>query len=735
MKKSIRFMLLSLPLFVLASCGGSSNSKDVYDKGDWGVEDIKQNIVIDDKTAEKSIDYSVCSNIEFESQNIVNSDYAGNGLLVVKNTSNHIGFYSLLHNKYLIKCQYIEELLTYEVITNSNIGYFLRIVYDNKTFYYDSLGNLIYENAGNHTVQLTTTILDKKVYLNVNNANYLNANYLYKNDGSLSVVSEIPSNSQSNTNSNSKITYGDKYVDLNKLDLEEYGLYGYYLSKKNELITVFDDEKNSPVSTFTIPNDSEIMIVGKKLYYQLSYEVSEDSLDYSYFLNGTKYLVDSYCINIMDGEKEKVELNYLINKVIGPYKDSKGIYNRCLIKKQSFSNKVLKTSETVLVNSNGEIISNLNGYEPDSFIQLDTNFYNTSTKVLYNSKLEEIAYLGAINPSVIKNTNYIVGSNDGKYGLINSTGRVALTFDYDQILYQYATNNCVFATKDNVLYRLKLNDGYVHPELIGSNFKKINNYVYYVNGNMESTSKQLGYVYGSKNETCGNINSVLFDSTIMCSYNTSGTYKTYVTISNNKVPNYSTFSSIGTEIVEEEKLGLTYEDAMDLSIGDNKIYITSNSGNYCKFTPSVNGYYTIDNIESLTLEAYEYNSTGYQKYKSISYNTETYGIVLKLEEGKTYYFKFLNYNKGSKNITLKIEQGEHKDYPLALKFYVDNNVKSIKDGDNYYEYTNNGLYDETIPNDATRLTSDSTFSVSAGQTIYIRYHSYGVYDYTFRITN
>ncbi|MBP5407640.1 MAG: hypothetical protein J6Y42_00690, partial [Bacilli bacterium] len=587
MKKKILALLGLVSVFGLAACTDNKpkqTTSEVENKGDWGADEVKENIEKDEEEVivDNKVAYKVSSDVSFSADDIYDYSFANKGLLVIKNSSNHIGFYSLLHNKYLIERQFIEEVVSYSLIENTQLGFILRIVYDEYAYYYDSLGNELFvdvlNNSNNVSIQIRT--INKKVYAIVSgfvDEEYKTTIYEYQTDGSLKEISVLPEQEVVQENvKKSPFSKNSKYVDLNKIDLKEFGLEGYYLSVKNELITVFDSSTNEPKSTFTVPTGSKMMFVKNKLFYQNTYQTSDDATNYSYYKDGEKYIVSTYAVDVLTGEKKSVDLSYEISEVVGPYMDKDGIYNNTLVSKKSFTaDHILKNPEIALVDVEGKVISNLNGYQPEFFVNIGNGYYNTVTKVLYDYNLKEVAYLGAINPTLYEKHSCFVGRAEGLYGVVDSTGKVTIPFEYQNLYTDYEQDGYVFGLKNNHLYRVNLKNG--SETDLGSSYNKINNYLYLIDNNgsykFEYVKESIGNtIYADSYYLTGVTASSLYNSTVIrfkddpASINDSAGYE-FVNASAKDVANYSTFETMGTNKLQEENLGVDYETAPTIEVG------------------------------------------------------------------------------------------------------------------------------------------------------------------------
>lgn len=728
--------LISVSIITLASCGGANNTgANPMGTGSWGANEVSKNIEAqkeDNVPAEEVIpvNYVIAGEKAFDKNDIVSQEYAKYGLIAVRNDYGYVGFYSLNHNNWLLEKQYLEKVLNFDVVPDANVGYFLRIIYDDILYVYDSLGNKVLESTKDNDCNyrdsictISSSYINKKVYLTVTDEENITTYYEYSSAGNISKISSLPqAQAVVDNNEASPFAKNSKYIDLNKVDLKEYGLDGYYLSNKDELVTVFDKATNTPKSTFTVPNGSTMVLVGNKLIYQNSYTVSEDEKNYSYYDGRNKYIVETYTVDLLNGEKKAINVAYKIENVFGPYMDKDGAYSYSLIGKRSFENNVLKSNEMVIIDSTGTIVSNLNGYEANDFVKIGTSYYNTVTKVLYDSTLKEIAYLEAINPEMMEKYNCFVGTVKNKYGIVNSNGNVAIPFDYTELYTDFIESGYVFGVKNEALYRVNVQTG--NEELLGTIYKKYNNYIYII----DNSSNSFNIVFVKNNiednisadkyDTLGSLDSKLFDSNVIKFTTTVEDYygqgedyieENFINVSKNVVPNKATYITQGTEITSNAKLGEKRTDEVEtITTGVNKMYITSANGNYFKFVPTEDGYYNLPRKYknyTVNLNAFLYTAPDPEilnsepTYQALTVNQEIYGNIVRLEKGKTYYFLVsTNYTShGTIYLDLEMEKGEHSQYPIFHKltdtqtfdyFETGTYIELIVKGGGYYKLNN-----------------------------------------------
>ena len=708
---------------ILASCGGKSGTI-IDSTGNWNGPQVEANIEPEEEAVEERTNYNY-SNADLNflnSDEIYNTTYANYGLLVMKNTYNNIGFYSLAHGKYLLNKRYSNNILDYNVTQDQYVGFILRVHYDDVYQYYDSLGNVIIE-SDNSNVTIQSSLVNKNVYLTVRDE--ATEYYQYLAGGSLAKVEVIPQVVQENNNNDTpKFNAGSQYVDIRKTDLADYGVSGYYLSHTGNLVTVFEESTNTPKSTFTLPQNARAVLVGKKIIYQTVNELSDDAIEYSYYSNAKKYEIVSKSVDIMTGQKSTITLNYLIAADEGPYKDKDNKYKYTICSVNPITpERAITAAEVVLLDETGNAVSNLDGYSPLTFTKVGNSLYNSTTKVLYTKELKEIAYLGAINPVLLDKSEAFVGSINGKYGVLDTNGKVIVAFEYTNLYHANAVDGYFFGVKNNTLYRIKISAGAATETRLGEDYTKVTDYLYIIKNNntnfsIESTTGSLKNVSANRLSRTFAYNSyfasgVVFDFITNTGSVVNGVEQTthsFYKIYNKKAPNADSYVAPDSEIYSKILLGETEEEAVTLTETKNenqlnKVYITSGNGNYYKFKPTVDGYYTFSNDYkdyNVNYNVYYYNDT----VQTNVYGTnETFGKVYALSKDDTYYIKISSSytSKGTIFVSLKKEDGERSSYPLFAE--TDTNLTLNKHESDYtyvlFNIKSTGKYEIYNPDNLT----------------------------------
>ena len=176
--------------------------------------------------------------VSFNSNEVYDDSYLQYGLLVIKNDTGHVGFYSLQYNKFIIEREYYYAWIDYEVEFLENLGYIIEFNYADINYVYDCFGNLLYSGkypvVGNYSV-ISGSVLYVVVsyYDQISGISY--KGFRYSENGSVTSVGsaefifDLEPDKEEIVRENI-FNKSDKYVDIERLDLTNYGRPGYYLS-------------------------------------------------------------------------------------------------------------------------------------------------------------------------------------------------------------------------------------------------------------------------------------------------------------------------------------------------------------------------------------------------------------------------------------------------------------------------------------------------------------------------
>lgn len=183
------------------------------------------------------------------------------------------------------------------------------------------------------------------------------------------------------------------------IDGEAFGLPDYQLNLGGDLWMVAD-ENNKIIASFRLPNAiysaDEVIAVGGQLIAQKAYALPEEAENYAYYENGVKYALESYSLDILKGTYKEIDLPYLITNYSTLLKDKDGKYSLAAIDIREINgHKTLMDTDSVIIDKDGDIKEwGISASEINSFVKMNSgNFYNKSSKLILNDKLEPITTL------------------------------------------------------------------------------------------------------------------------------------------------------------------------------------------------------------------------------------------------------------------------------------------------------------------------------------------------------
>lgn len=679
-KKIFSIFVVAMSVFFLFSCMKEEPEPEVPTEQDiWNGGFVDQNITTENVTKEEeTFVKNYFKSINFDEDVTILQTYLNLGLVVVANEYDQVGFYSLQYQTYLVAPQYQLQWIHNSNFVSTNdvddIGFVINIYYEDVWVSYDSFGNKIFEGTTEPT--FTTTFVNDKVYLKVfDEENATIKYYVYNEAAALEPVDMIPTQDDSDAEDSEfedNLGFGDLFIG-ERLELDKFGLDGHYLlSSDNSIFTIFN-ASNTKVITFTLPeNVSAFGIVGKNIIYQQTTVLPDEAEMYSLILQGKKYSNSVYLISVETGEITPVETEYLLLGNIIPYLNDQGqyLYGIASIGKID-DNKCVSDYHTYIIDETATLIQSLTGYKPLSFVKIGRNYYNYVTNIIYDSNLNEIAYIGDMNPQLIPEENMFIGTmKDEKgvnyYGAIDFNGKVIIPFEYVGLNY---SNNLDFDVVDNWLiarkkdkdnntlyYRVNISDG--SRLFIGKNIEKLYNGLYLVKNtnnyelvNVKGTLYTYTFDENSINVSVGkhlstnNVNELAYiyltvtenyfeEAEDEIEYKKNIEYSTFVI---NEAGNASSFTTIGTEVTTENELGQDINEAIDLSLGENALHFTGDNVHKFEYTANEDGIYAFTSEEAFIIEEI-INQYGVEVVL-VPYEdkyTQTEGYLFELEENVSY---------------------------------------------------------------------------------------------------
>lgn len=374
------------------------------------------------------------------------------GFLEIIDTSGKTYFYSLIKGS-VIASETIGVRDISAFYGSSLAGGYLRITKNGITNVYDALGNTLIKDAENVT-SLTITddnsidnvTMMAKVQVNLNIIRY----FKYDSNGTASQYLIVDGASEA----------GSSMQGIQYSSLDNYGHQGYKIYSSSSRYVVFDNNNNE-VASFTDPNADVEFFVGDYLIYQNSIKLDDNNNNYDYIsTSGERFSLETYRINYLTAKKEAVKSKFVLASGVKPFFNDKGVYTYCYGNLQTISDKknLSSTVETYIIDTNGVLHDNVTGIDLGAFKRFGNNYYNESSKTIYDGYLNEISILGDMSPEYVENAELIICHTSGNsYGAINHEGKVAIPFEYEMIFTNYISDSNLLAMKNGKLCKISFN--------------------------------------------------------------------------------------------------------------------------------------------------------------------------------------------------------------------------------------------------------------------------------------
>ena len=381
---------------------------------------------------------------------IVDDRYEAKGIILVTRSNGNSAFYSMYVNSFITSFAYYTNP-TYEVITDSNLGAIVKYRDGNEYKYVDCYGNVLdYKVENDYGTEIDTYVKNGELYLTMS-SHYSNnrTTYKYSYINNRLVANKYEGDQYGSDGPN----VNDNIFNINGIKLDSYGLKGYTVVNVGNTTYIYD-AKNKLVTSFKL--ESRYMVAaGNNLYYQNKYALPSDEEKYDFIENQIKYKLVTTKIDLKNGKKKNIKLEYLFNNG-SPFFDENKICNYNIVTLQKIEDKVLLPSETYIVNKNFDLIKDVSGINFSKLSKIGNNYFDVSTDMLYNEHLELLADLSRYNVVLDYVNNYFIISINGKKGLVDSNGNMLLACKYDVI--DMGKSEFVLM-EDNYLYRYELNNG------------------------------------------------------------------------------------------------------------------------------------------------------------------------------------------------------------------------------------------------------------------------------------
>ena len=340
-------------------------------------------------------------------------------------------------------------------VTNNEVsGAFIRVYYD-ELYIFDGFGHLLYQgtqeihsissginNEGKHYVKLyinpvfTTPITYDEVYF-----------YVYDALGNMTRVATDPAPNTQKESSNAE-------------DLSEYGLPLYSLVTNEESQEIKDATGKTIVTLKKEVGVYRSQIFAGHYFYQKITKGSKSAINYDLKdIYGNTYKVSTHSVNLKTGRIKTLKFPYFL-AAISPLRDKNNIYNYAVAEIATFDAFNSKTanyvSEKFIINYKGHLLDQVSDMPLENFVEIQGGFYNKATNKLYDEDVKLIKEFKDFTSSIVlAQQGLIIGTKDGKDGVINARGDEVIPFIYDKI-FDSEKEGYMIANKSNMSYRIKL---------------------------------------------------------------------------------------------------------------------------------------------------------------------------------------------------------------------------------------------------------------------------------------
>lgn len=463
--RKIKLLFVLLFISLLPILGSCSMNNEINAK-------VLDNNIIKENRA----DYITNMNngVTFNYDEIIDYKHQDKGIVLVTRSNGNSAFYSMYVNSFITSFTYYSNFI-YDVITDSNLGAIVKYRDGEQYKYVDCYGNVLdYKTENDYGTEIYTYVDNGDLYLAIS-SHYTNNKTTYK----YSYINNrlVANKYQSDGFGSDEPNVNDNIFNVNGIKLDSYGLKGYALVNVGDTTYIYD-AMNKLVTSFKLTN-RHVVVAGTHLYYQNKYPLPNDEEKYDFIEGQIKYKLVTTKIDIKNGKKKNIKLDYLFNNG-SPFFDENKIINYNVVTLQKIEDKVLLPSETYIVNKNFDLIKDVSGINFSKLSKIGNNYFDDSTDMLYNERLELIADLSRYNVVLDYVNNYFIISVNDKKGLADSNGNVLLECIYDVI----DMGNPEFVLiKDDYLYRYELKDGIGTQKDAFHDYTRLTNGLYYTRSN------------------------------------------------------------------------------------------------------------------------------------------------------------------------------------------------------------------------------------------------------------
>ena len=431
MKKVIAILLFFVLVFTVVSC--DKKPGDI----DFDEELIYQNI--DDYVFPDKVNYLDYDSHEFMTDLIsVDDSYLMYGILILQNSTGN-GVYSVINDTMIVN--FATTIVDIYFVSENYIGGYIFIEYSDGDFKVVDINGDTVLMKGNYNWFDVFVLRDveydddgekiQETYIET-------VNYMFDSGGTTQTIRNIINPDTQEREPYEDVSsyipgdYFDAY-ETDKISLEDYGLEGYY-TVDNDLLFIYNDA-DELINQIHIPqNIYSGFVFNDSLIYQTRMVVNDVELPFTYSDNGVLYLLNTYKVNILTGEKEKIEFSYLIDEFY-EFKDSEGNITYAIIEAREIEDKYLVDTfdYELIIDSDLNVLMDISGYDIQNLRKLnDDTIINFSTDKVYDEDLNFVFELPS-SYTILNEEELFLINYGGYYGLVNYNGIVQVPFEYDQI--------------------------------------------------------------------------------------------------------------------------------------------------------------------------------------------------------------------------------------------------------------------------------------------------------------
>ena len=446
MNKKILILPLTICLLLTTGCNKKKNGNKKGDVVNDAVlkantDEIRKSIFSSYNLSSKSLPINNITNISYD-----------NGFLVIIDNAESTHFYSVLSETVVGT---YSGSFTYQTYASSVAGSFLRVLKDGKTTVFDGLGNkLVNESSQSYTsASITSGLNTSGSYFADIRFDTYRQYFTYDSEG----TPKLHASSEGEDYNPGSSVPGIDYESL-----DNYGHVGYQKIKNSSRYIIFDNKGNE-IASFSDPNADAEFFVGDYMIYQNSVKLDNNNNNYDYLNEaGERFSLETYRINYLTAKKESIEVKYVLGvnpNDIHPFFSEKRVYSYAYANLKTISDKKLlnNTTETYIIDSAGALHDNVTGIDLGEFERFGKNYYNRSSKTIYDGNLNELSILANMNPVKCDNGDIIICEVEGKFGAVNPEGKVVIPFVLQNVYTNYVSDNKLLAVYDGKLSLVKFN--------------------------------------------------------------------------------------------------------------------------------------------------------------------------------------------------------------------------------------------------------------------------------------